>query len=223
MRIETSKKLIQEYLQHFQIEDMFPQSVLTHLELHFYEAREYVTIVDESPEFFRICMDGKMKIIPSSEEGRVVLLDYLYPLSLIGDIELFCHCKNLHSVMAVTPTVTLSIPKQIFYKEMMRDQFLLFLCENLSKKLYVSSMNYSRAMLYSVKSRFCHYILQLSDEIEYNTISLKIGETAQYLGITERHLHRIIKEYEKKGIIKQIYQRVSILNRNLLEIESSYK
>lgn len=213
----------QSYIRRLGMESLFPDSLLEKVELHLYETGEFVNRAGEPAQYFCICASGKMKVLPSSEEGKIVLLDYIKPAGFLGDIELLCHCDNLHSVRALTPCAVLAIPQPLFEKEMMEHvPFLKFVSTSLAEKLYSSSINYSRSMLYPVKSRFCHYLLLLSDEMESDRFPVKMIEAAQYLGITDRHLRRILTELTREGLLSQHGSTVIILDRKRLEQAASY-
>lgn len=218
MRKEISISVTKELIHQYQLDELFPEALLPKLEIHYYAEKEYVYIANESPQYFSICLKGRMKVIPSSEEGKIVLIDYLRPLSIIGDIELFCGCNYLHCVLAVTPVTILAIPRKLFLNEMMENTvFLRFMCITLSEKLNSSSKNHSLSLLYPVKTRLYYYVLQLSDEADSDTVAIKMVEAAQYLGISERHLRRILDECQEEGSLLQTSHQLKILNRALLE------
>lgn len=223
MRKEKSTVMMEGYLKACGLERIFPNEVLPKLELLLFEPGEFINQSGEQANYFCICLSGKMKVIPSSEGGKIVLLDYIKPLDFLGDIELFCQCENLHSVTALTPCVVLAIPKSVFEREMMENvAFLRFVCERLAGKLHQSSKNYSRSMLYPVKSRFCYYLLQLSEEAEADIFPVKMIEAAQYLGITDRHLRRILGELEAEGMLVQHASIITILDKKKVEEAASY-
>lgn len=223
MRKEKSTVMMEACLLKCGLERIFPSALLPKLELHLYEPEEFINLSGEPAHYFCICLQGKMKVVPSSEGGKIVLLDYIKPLDFLGDIELFCQCENLHSVKALCPCVVLAIPKVVFEQEMMENvAFLRFVCERLAGKLHHSSKNYSRSMLYPVKSRFCYYLLQLSEETESDIIPVKMIEAAQYLGITDRHLRRILGELESEEMLVQHASIVTILDRKKVEETASY-
>lgn len=223
MRKEKSTVLMEDYLQQCGLDQIFPAAVLPKLELHLFEPGEFINLSGEPAQYFSICLKGKMKVIPSSEGGKIVLLDYIKPLDFLGDIELFCQRENLHSVTALSPCVVLAIPKSVFEREMMENvAFLRFVCRRLAGKLHQSSKNYSRSMLYPVKSRFCYYLLQLSEETESDIFPVKMIEAAQYLGITDRHLRRILSELEAEGMLVQNASIITILDRKKVEVAASY-
>lgn len=104
---KTNIDEIKKYISQYDLEEIFSTNFLTSLELHQYDVGEEILTADENPEYFYICVEGKAKISPLSEEGKEVLIAYIEPTSLLGDIEFIANCRNLHTVRAVTPVTLL--------------------------------------------------------------------------------------------------------------------
>ncbi|MDR2909605.1 MAG: cyclic nucleotide-binding domain-containing protein [Oscillospiraceae bacterium] len=224
MKIDTTKKALKSYIKKYKLEDAFPDELLFQIELHHYEKGEYVCRAGERIEHFSIQVEGRCHVQPKSEDGKIVVLSYHEPMSLNGDIELFQECPALHSVYAATPVIVIAISRKVFFNEMMQiPAFLQLLCKSYAAKLYSSSRKHSSAMLYPVKNRLGRLLLELSDQSAASgKITPDIDGISQYLGITQRHLRRVLGEYKNDGLIAHKGSSLIIKDKALLEEQSSH-
>lgn len=223
MRIESCAKLKKQYIHAVGLETIFLEEIFDKFDLHLFEAGEYLCHAGAHVEFFHIIIEGKCKVLPSSEEGKEVLLTYLKPVAICGDIELFNECEALHSVKAVEKVVAVAIPRRVFFDAMMKQPpFLQMLCRNFANKIYETSSNSSSNLLYSTKSRLSRCLLEEAQEQGSNTIQVKTSELAQHLGITARHVRRVMTSYEEDKVIKRHEGKVILLDIETLQYDSSY-
>lgn len=194
------KKKLEQYLDRYHLHTLKP--FLNEIFLRKYKIGEYLCHAGEEIESFSIIVEGKCEVIPNSKDGKVIILDYLKPVSFNGDIELLNECEALYNVNVVEPTVVIVIPRSVFFRMVMEDRiFLKIMCEKFAKKLYSSSKNYSQKMLYPVKQRIRKFLVEQTQIQRTLNIKYKSRELAQKLGITERHLRRILNEIEEEGMI----------------------
>ena len=77
--------------------------------------------------------------------------------------------------------------------------FYRLVCRNLMRKLYNTSSAYSRALLYPAKNRLALYLLENAAD---GAVQLKGRAVAGILGITPRHLSRLLGDFKRSGILK---------------------
>ena len=77
--------------------------------------------------------------------------------------------------------------------------FYRMICNNLIEKLYNTSSNYSRVLQYPTKTLLAQYLLR-SREAD-GIVSCKSRELAEYLGVTPRHISRLITELVEEGAV----------------------
>ncbi|MFV0394086.1 MAG: Crp/Fnr family transcriptional regulator [Coprobacillaceae bacterium] len=210
--------ILKQYLEKYQLHTLLP--FIKEIFLRQYSPGEYLCHAGEVIESFSIIVEGKCKVIPYSEDGKVILLDYLEPVSFNGDIELLNDCEALYNVRAIQPTTVIVIPRDVFFRIVMEDRvFLKMMCEKFAKKLYSSSTNYSQKMLYSVKQRLCKYLVEQIVKQETSSIRFKGKEVSQKLGISERHLRRVLNEMEVSGFF---VRKHGILECNQAMLQQGY-
>jgi CRP-like cAMP-binding protein len=99
--------------------------------------------------------------------------------------------------------------------------FLQLLCKTLAAKIYMSSQKHSSAMLYPIRTRLAHYIISQTEAMGSLAIILNTNETAQYLGITSRHMRRVLANLESEGLIHRCGYKITIKDINKIREWSS--
>ncbi|WP_432664396.1 cyclic nucleotide-binding domain-containing protein [Wukongibacter baidiensis] len=217
-RIEVLKKYIDKY----SLSNIFDDHSIEEIELHRYEADEMILIENSERNYFYILVEGRARVSPSSEEGKFVLLDYLQPIDILGDIEYIFNDKYYHNVKALVKTTLIAIPIKTLESYLSNNiYFYKFICERMACKIRSTSIKYSRALLYPLKSRLAKYFYDLADGTN-GAIKVKFKQTAEYFGISPRHLRRIVVELEETGIIKRSNGKIIVLDSERLKDEASY-
>jgi DNA-binding IscR family transcriptional regulator len=72
-------------------------------------------------------------------------------------------------------------------------------------------------MLYPLKSRIVKYLCDLTRIEKSNCLRLNMTQTAEYFGVTPRHLRRIMAELEEKKLICRSPSRIEIIDIKALE------
>ena len=223
MKIEKSKTLIRSFISKYKLEPLLSDDILDLLELHIYENGEFLSIAGEISVFVSLFVEGEAKVVPSSENGKIVLINYLSPTDMFGEIELLLKCNYIDSVVAIGHATLLSIPVETVNSKLINSiPFLQFLCTSLTKKLVAHSNNYSRSMLYRKKNHLSRYLVNLSEAMHTNVVPFVTAEVSQYLGITDRHLRRLLTEYVEEGVLERNSKEVKILDLPKLKQDCPY-
>lgn len=212
---------LRQYVAALHLEDAIPEAAWPKIELSRYEPEEALATMGQTISHFSIMLEGRCRVSSSSEEGRMVVLGYLDPPAVNGDIELLNDCPSLHSVHAVGRVAALSIPRAVFFGEMMNHlPFVQMLCKGFAAKLYDTSSKHSRDMLYPLKSRLARHILARAPSAT-GVLPLDMEETSQYLGISPRHLRRVLAELEESKILVRAGGGVKVLDIAALRVQAA--
>ena len=93
--------------------------------------------------------------------------------------------------------------------------FYRLICNNLIEKLYNTSYNYSKILQYDTRTLLAQRILQNCDE--NGMVCCKSKELAEYLGVTPRHISRLITELEQAGTLtRENGRRLRVVDRQRL-------
>ncbi|WP_242225374.1 Crp/Fnr family transcriptional regulator [Bacillus cereus group sp. BfR-BA-01380] len=216
-------KLIETKLRENGIEEMFDRSKRIPFSLQQYEPNEIILFEGIELESLLFLVEGKIKITSSIETGKSLLLRFVKPFSIIGDIELIRNVPVQSQVRAVNECLLIGLHfDYIKEHEMDNPRFLHTLLEHVSYKLQTCTTASRVNLLASVENKFASYLMStLSPELDNNFgVEIKtsnIKEIADLLGTTYRHLNRVIHSLSQKKIIERDKNSIRILNWTRLE------
>lgn len=218
MKTINDNTLLKHYINKYNINDCFEKDMTPFMTIKEYERNEDILVAGEEMYNFYFIVEGKVKIYNTLENGKTVLIRFSQPLSELGSVEILQENKTIRScVTSLYKTVVISISFSDIELHAKDDVKLYkFLVRKLSQKLYTLSNAASLNMTYPFKNRFASYLLSISslnnieriEEIKMNNLT----ELATFLGTSYRHLNRVIKDFEDKGIIIKNKDSFKILN-----------
>lgn len=166
-------------------------------------------------------VEGKVKATSSVETGKSLLLRFNHPLAIIGDIELVRHVPVQSQITAVTDCLCIALSCDYIYNyEMANPLFLQDLLRHLSYKLQTGTTASRVNLLATVENRLASYLLSTTtpdNEFGLELQTANIGEIADLLGTTHRHLNRVIRDLCERNIIEKSSRSIRILNKPMLE------
>lgn len=224
MEIIHSKQEVAKHINEYELHEIISDKYVQYAQLHIFYPQEIILIEEEKSKYFYIMVEGEAKVAPSSENGKIALLDYIGSMDLLGDIEYFLDEPNYHNVIALTKCILLAIPFVNIEKHFNDNlDFYKFVSRSLAGKIKNSSVSYSRTLLYPVKNRLAKYLYDIAEYTQSNRVKLKFNQTAQYFGITPRHFRRILSSFENNNIIKRHNTDIEIIDMPALLRYSTYK
>lgn len=202
----------------------FPEAQSGVLDLREYEKGEHITLSGMEPEGLYILLSGRVLVTPVSEEGNEVILTYLSPPEMLADIELINGSTYMHTTKADTKVTAIFIPRKMFFSDLAEQScFLRYMLGAVTAKLTGHSAVFSSFRLYNVRDRLCRYILDRQDKLGKDVIPFSVRQTAAYIGLSERHLRRIVAAMQDEGLIEKMPRHLRIINTHLLRLELSEK
>lgn len=197
--------------------DYFKDLVTDQSELITYESTE--VIINEGNEIneLLIMIEGKAKVIQNYENGKQMLIQFLKPVNLLGDVEYICDkteasCTVIATSKCLFARISFS-ELDLKYKDDLA--FNKNLLRYTSEKLLVSSMKNALNVIYDVKTKLASYFLSVEKNNEIILISQE--ELSAYLGTSYRHINRCISELVASKVITKNKKHVKIINK--LELE----
>lgn len=227
MKFIHDLKLLETKLREYHIEEMFNREKQPPFTLQQYGQDEIVLLEGSELESLLFLVEGKVKITSSVETGKSLLLRFVQPFSIIGDIELVRNVPIQSQVKAVNECLLIGLHfDYIKQYEMNNPRFLHTLLEHVSYKLQTCTTASRVNLLASVENKFASYLMSTisSDPDNIFGMELKtsnIKEIADLLGTTYRHLNRVIHSLSEKKIIERDKNSIRILNWSYLERTSN--
>ncbi|AOT69350.1 cyclic nucleotide-binding domain-containing protein [Geosporobacter ferrireducens] len=207
MRKIYNPKLLESYIEKYNLKDICSIEVLKAMELFSYERGEQICTVGEPLDCMFFLVKGKMKVYTTMENAKSLLLRFYNPLSIVGDMEFLSSYKVRCNVESLKESLVIGIKFETLMQYAYDDpKFLRFLNKNIVHKLYTISNMTSMNLLYPVENRFASYLLSVNvdeqDSLYRGEIKTsKLTEVATLLGTSYRHLNRTVQDFIAKGII----------------------
>ena len=184
------------------VESLMQPEVLRNTRIAVYEAEETVMSSGDPVTSVSVLLRGTMRIYSVSENGKLVTVAIAKPPQMFGDIEFLQGHDTLHSVVTETRAELLCFSLGDVRNYLSENVgFYRMICNNLIEKLYNTSYNYSKMLQYDTRTLLAQRILQNCDE--NGTVCCKNKELAEYLGVTPRHISRLITELEQEGVLSR--------------------
>ena len=203
-----SKNVMKKMLETQDLSKYFRPDHYDQLSLIEYDKNEVVVLEGQKFNFVGIILLGEIDIHPSSDSGREMFLTRLKKHDFIGEVEFFNEKPYYHTGITISKTRILVISKQLMQNELMQSlEFCQFLCYRFANKLIDHSSKFSSNKLYSGQYRFVKYLLERVRKKGDKIDNFKGVTVAKQIGISERHLKRIIFDLvEEKIIVKRAHE-----------------
>ncbi|MGT2911843.1 Crp/Fnr family transcriptional regulator [Streptococcus cameli] len=199
------------------LKDLLPEETLSSLQIAYFSKGDVVALVGQDAPHLYIILSGRAVIKQLGSEGQETVLGYVQHGDLIGELEIYTKNCFLHYVYADTDLELLCIPSQRALTDLFcHIPFLHFVMEGTFTKLLNRTTHYSDTRLYGHKARTLGYIKDLRIRHDSNTIPFVIREVAPFIGVSDRQLRRIIKELERKEIVRKKYKVLEIIDVDYL-------
>lgn len=198
--------------QHRQILDFY--GLLEHetvCEVRNFDSGEEVFSQGVEYSYLMIVVSGKAKVCVSAPNGKDLILAYYLSRGLIGDVELMTETRYATaSVVTLSPFECIIVPFQSKQDTIFRNlTFMTRLAEGLSSNLIKDSYNYTSNVLYSGEQRLCSYIAQGAYK---NFFSDRLTDVAATVGVSYRHLMRLLKKLSEDSILQREYGGFQIID-----------
>jgi CRP-like cAMP-binding protein len=208
---------INQYLNQYGLEDVFPEPLRQRLALYRFEPEEALCLQGEEPQFLFLLVQGKVKVYTTSTEGKTLLISFTNPLGIIGEIECLRDRENLNTVTAVSQVETIGVHKRWLTQYGLEASFLRFLLDMVTEKFYTKSISLSSSLLYPVEVRLASYLLSVSygDEGEsFSRVSMSnMKDTANLIGTSYRHLNRVLQSFCSAGLVERRKGKLAVIDR----------
>ena len=201
------------YCSKYPLNDLFEEKI-DNYEIVQFDSDELIIKEGQKLSYLYYLIEGKAKLFLTHENGSITLVNFIQAPSFIGEMELLGTLDCAKGVKALSKCICYRIDVNKYYDQMINDKkFLRKLCIFLSKKASDNTDNYSRNQSLPLNTRFSSFILMTQQDGIYRE---KHTETAQYLGVSYRHLLYVLADFVKKGYVEKTLQGYRIVNKEAL-------
>ena len=204
---------MQEYIEQFQLNKVMHEPLLQNLSVSTFRKGELILQQGEQPKYLYFLVEGRGKVFASSDEGKKLILAFISPFAVIGDIEFVQQAPYLNTVEAITDVKLLKLPLPVIQQIAMQHlPFMTFILETLTRKFYSNANASHFNLLYSVEVRLASYLLSMTTDEEAVSIH-QLRDIADLIGTSYRHLNRIIGQLQESGYVVRENRVIRILDR----------
>lgn len=211
---ECSSQLKQHYLQYYELDKIFPQSLHNQIFCRYYKKDEYLCLENEPISELYFVVKGKTKVIHSMENGKQSMVTFDTPLSILGEIEFMLDVESQNALQAVEDTIVLGISYQYKQQLIQYHPFLYFVSQYVCHKIIRNDQNNSINQIYTVSQRLCSYIVSKTENHLFHD---NYTHLAEYLGCSHRQLLRVLKSLCDQNILRKTDKGYEIIDETTLE------
>lgn len=214
MKTEKKSDLINEYWNHFPLNDYFSFDIAPYTKIVEFEPDEVILNNGVSPHYLLYLFDGRAKLYITHANGRITLVNFISAPGFIGEMELIGAQPTANGIKAITKCRCFAVNIGKCKDEILNDtKFLKYLCVFLCQKALANTANYSRNQSYPLENRLASFILLTMHNAIY---SEKHTEASEFLGVTYRHLLYVLADLVKKGILEKTHSGYRIVDISAL-------
>ena len=195
--MENRSSLITHYLKINKTLEVFSEIDTAYFQLNHFEKGELICNIDDEMDRLYFVVKGKVKVYTITPEGKKLILRFINPLAIVGDIELIQNSKAHNVVEACSDVVAISISNTVIRNKLLHDPiFMKFLLENIANTLKISTRFTALNLLYPVEVRVASYLLSISTDSNGNMYKGDLDATsvtsiADFIGVSYRHVIRV--------------------------------
>jgi CRP-like cAMP-binding protein len=210
-----NRKTTEQYLTRYPLENMFSFPVRRFLNVRTIPKQGYLFRSDESANRLYFLVEGRAKTYVLHSNGNEAILAFPGPGTIMGDMELVGSITESYMVQAIEQCVAFELDLLACREQVLQDsKFLLLLCRLMGNKLYYKDVHLSAVKSFDLKTKLAEFILLTQTD---GVFKEPLVQTAQYLGVSTRHLQRVLASFCTMGILKRVRNWFSILDQKALE------
>ncbi|KMP91601.1 Crp/Fnr family transcriptional regulator [Bacillus wiedmannii] len=207
--MENRSDLIIHYLKTNKMLEIFSEIDTAYFQVNHFEKGELICNIDDAMDRLYFVVKGKVKVYTITPEGKKLILRFINPLAVVGDIELIQDSKAHHVVEACSDVIAISISHAVIRSKLLHDPiFMNFLLENIANTLKISTRFTALNLLYPVELRVASYLLSISTDsngtmYKKDLDATSISSIADFIGVSYRHVIRVLQKFYKEKLIEK--------------------
>lgn len=167
-----------------------------------YQKGEYLCQQGRPMTHLLLLVEGRVKVCAIGPAAKTLLFCYNEPGALIGEVELMTQEPASSTLQAAGPVRCLSIPLEQYRPILQGNiQFMNRIALMMARIVARNSINDSFNILLPLDTRLRAYLFLNSRD---GVFSGRLTETAEYLGVSYRHLLRTLNELCSKGDLRKL-------------------
>ncbi len=208
------KEIVNYYIKKTSFRKYFEQDFVKYAELLFFDKNEYLIKEGEESPYLLFMVKGRVVYSSISEAGNTIIFGSTKSFKVFGEASSIWNEIPENSVKALEPTYCLAISLNNYRDLLLNDtHFLRHICKILSDRLKNANKSYAFYLSTNAENRLASFILQNQKN---NVFDNSLVSTSEVIGVSYRHLQRVICSFCEKGILKKEKRRYIILDKEKL-------
>ncbi|PEA22886.1 hypothetical protein COD66_25200 [Bacillus cereus] len=207
--MDNKSDLIIQYLKAYNLLEIFSGISTDNFQVNHFEKGKLICDKDDEIHRLYFVDKGKVKVYTITPEGKKLILRFINPLAIVGDIELIQNSKAHNVVEACSDVVAISITNTVIRNKLLHDPICMnFLLENIANTLKISTRFTALNLLYPVEVRVASYLLSISTDSNGNMYkedldSTSVSSIADFIGVSYRHVIRVLQKFYSEKLIEK--------------------
>ena len=207
----SNYKLKMRFAKQFHLDEELPPYILENLQLIYLDKNEYLYHQNNRLENIFFLLQGKLQVDSSLEDGSKTIFSFETPFSILGDLELFEDINIISNVFAIDNCYLFSLSTNFLKLHAYNDpKFLRFIIRHIRKKLNFT-VSIQDKYSQTLEVRLSNYLIEKMKYEGQDFILENRQSIASMLGVSVRHLNRVLKNLERSGIIEVQRKNVKVL------------
>ncbi|HEX7854063.1 MAG TPA: Crp/Fnr family transcriptional regulator [Sphingobium sp.] len=167
-----------------------------------------------------ILLEGQARVTVYTANGREIVLEYVGPGTVLGEIALLDGGVRTASVIAMGPLKYLILPRSVFEHVIASNhRIALRLMKELATRLRRANQTIETDRAYAAASRLARFLLRLAYENGEAGDAIRLSQTelSMFAGISRENINRQLSLWQQDGIVAVSHGGVTIMDREALE------
>ena len=187
---------------------------------HSLHSDEFVFWEGDSPDYFYIVVEGRVKVVKHSSSGKEFIIAFFDPGEMFGEVAVFENKPYPASAQVVTDTKILAIKQEAFLSFLStHPRVALSIINVLGGRLRDAQTRLKDLAGERVEQRLARTLLMLSSKLG-STLPFTRQEIADMAGTTTETAIRITSQLKERGIISPVRGKIIILDETKLRLLS---
>ncbi len=163
---------------------------------------ETLFLEGEAGTQFYVLLDGAIKLVKSSYDGKEVMVRLIKPGDLFAEVILFENDSYPVSAVAVEQSRVFAVRRAPFLKLLEREEFRNEFIATIMRKQRYLTQRILYLTAYDVEERFFRFLLERYGRCETYEITLSKKEIASAIGTIPETLSRLLQRLKSRRIIQ---------------------
>ena len=179
----------------------------------------YVMHAGEETDSIYVMLAGRVKVMIADDQGREVILGFMGPQEFFGEMGILDDQPRSASVFTLEPCEMLRLSKAAFMSCLKENsEVAMLVIRNLVKRLRAADRKIESLALVDVSGRVARLLIDMAQEIDGRLVVVRAPakqEIARMIGASREMVSRVIKELERRGLLRTERRSIVIVDRDM--------